>query len=63
MQNDRITLNAHDTRRVAVAASCDPRSVLAFLDPQRRPKMKSTTAARVGEALAKLGLPPASVAA
>lgn len=43
-------LNPHVERRVAVAAGCDPRTVRAYLHgkPQR-----STTAARVAEALAR----------
>lgn len=56
MQDVHITLSAHDARRVAVAAGCDPRSVLAYLDPERRVKMKSTTAARVKAALESLEL-------
>lgn len=56
MQDAHIKLTAHDTRRVAVHAGCDPRSVLAYLDPNKRARMKSTTAARVAEALRALGL-------
>lgn len=45
-------LTAHDERRVAVAAGCDPRTVRAYLrgDPTR-----STTAARIADALRELG--------
>jgi len=45
-------LSPHDLRRVGVAAGCDPRTVRAYLrgDPTR-----STTAARIGEALRALG--------
>lgn len=45
-------LTPHDERRVAVAAGCDPRRVRAYLrgDPTR-----STTAARIADALRSLG--------
>lgn len=46
-------LTPHDERRVAVAAGCDPRTVRAYLEA--RP-MRSTTSARIAEALANLGL-------
>jgi hypothetical protein len=56
MQNARITITAHDTRRVAVEAQCDTRSVAAYLDPNKRERMKGVTALRVRQALEKLGL-------
>ncbi len=46
------TLSPHDERRVAVAAGCDPRRVRAYL---RGEPTRSTTAARVAEALRSLG--------
>jgi hypothetical protein len=57
--NAALKLTPHDERRVAVAAACDPRSVRARLAgrPQR-----STTAARIDEALEALGLWPAPCA-
>lgn len=45
-------LTAHDTRRVAVVACCDPRSVVARLDGR---KQHSTVAARIDAALIQLG--------
>lgn len=45
-------LNAHDVRRVAVAASVDPRTVRAYL---RGDRTQSTTASRIAEALRSLG--------
>jgi hypothetical protein len=48
-------LSAHDTRRVAVEAGCDPRTVTAIL--AGRPS-HSTSKARVRDALVKLGLTP-----
>jgi hypothetical protein len=56
MQNARITITAHDTRRVAVEAQCDTRSVAAYLDPNKRERMKGVTALRVRQALEKLGI-------
>lgn len=49
----KTPLTPHQERAVAVAAGCDPRRVRAFLrgDPTR-----STTSARIAEALQKLGL-------
>ncbi len=47
-----LLLTPHDERRVAVAAGCDPRSVRAYL---RRARTRSTTAARIAEALRTLG--------
>lgn len=46
-------LTPHDERRVAVAAGCDPRTVRAYLEG--RP-MRSTTAARIRDALKDLDL-------
>jgi len=48
-----VTLKPHDARRVGVMAGTDPRTVLAYL--AGRP-MRSTTAARVREALRALGI-------
>jgi DNA-binding LacI/PurR family transcriptional regulator len=47
-----LQLTPHQEREVAVLAGCDPRTVRAYVDgkPQR-----STIAARVEQALAKLG--------
>lgn len=45
---DMRSLSAHDLRRVAVAAECDPRSVQAYLEG--RP-VRSTTEARIRRAL------------
>jgi hypothetical protein len=50
------SLTAHDRRRVAVHAGVDDRTVLAFLRGQ---PMRSTTRARVEEALRALGYLPA----
>ncbi len=55
-------LTAHDERRAAVAAGCDPRTIRAYLDPARRGRMRSTTAGRISEALRALGLDPATSA-
>lgn len=44
-------LTPHEERRVAVTAGCDPRTVRAYLEG--RP-MRSTTAARIAEALRTL---------
>lgn len=63
MHDARITITAHDTRRVAVEAQCDTRSVAAYLNPEKRDKMKGVTALRVRQALEKLGLPSESRAA
>lgn len=49
-------LTAHDERRAAVAAGCDPRTIRAYLDPARRRRMRSTTAGRVGEVLRAMGV-------
>lgn len=49
-------LSAHDERRAAVAAGCDPRTIRAYMNPERRAKMRSTTAGRIGETLRALGL-------
>lgn len=46
-------LNPHDERRVAVVAGCDPRRVRAYLRGERT---RSTTAARISEALRTLGI-------
>lgn len=46
-------LNPHDERRVAVVAGCDPRRVRAYL---RGDRTRSTTAARIAEALRMLGI-------
>jgi len=46
-------LNAHDVRRVAVAAGCDPRTVLRYL---RGKTIQSTSAARIAGALRELGI-------
>jgi DNA-binding LacI/PurR family transcriptional regulator len=56
------TLSPHDVRRVAVAAGCDPRTVLRRLAGARQP---CTTRARVDAALRELGLtsPAASATA
>lgn len=53
-------LTPHDERRAAVAAGCDPRTIRAFFDPVRRPRMRSTVAARIGDTLRALGLGPAT---
>ena len=54
-------LSPHDERHVAVVAAVDPRTVRTYL--QGRPT-RSTTAARIAEALRALGLPaPQSTAA
>lgn len=47
-------MSAHDVRRVAVEAGVDPRSVRRFLKDQGA-NVRSTTAARIGEALRALG--------
>lgn len=47
-----IHLSPHDERRVAVLASCDPRTVRAYL---RGDPIRSTTAPRIAEALRSLG--------
>lgn len=44
-------LSAHDERRVAVAAGCDPRTVRHFLGGRAT---HSTTAGRITEAMKKL---------
>lgn len=49
------TLSAHDTRRVAVEASTDPRTVVRFVRGQ---KTQSTTAARIRAAIERLALAP-----
>lgn len=49
-------MSPHDERRVAVVAGCDPRTVRAFL---RGAETRSTTAARIAEALRSLGFEPA----
>ena len=46
-------LSAHDTRRVAVEASTDPRTVVRFVRGQ---KTQSTTAARIRAAIERLAL-------
>ena len=46
-------LDAHAVRRVAVAALCDPKSVLKFLAGGR---LRPTVALRVRRALKRLGL-------
>jgi hypothetical protein len=51
----RATLSAHDTRRVAVEASTDPRTVVRFVRGQ---KTQSTTAARIRAAIERLALAP-----
>lgn len=45
-------LTPHQEREVAVIAGCDPRSVRAHLTGKSQ---RSTTAARIEDALAKLG--------
>jgi hypothetical protein len=52
-------LTPHDERRVAVAAGCDPRTVRAYLNG--RPT-RSTTAARIRDALKLLDLSERSAA-
>ena len=49
-------MSAHDERRAAVEASVDPRTIRAYLDPERRARMASTTRARIEEALRTLKL-------
>jgi hypothetical protein len=55
-------LSAHDERRAAVAAGCDPRTIRAWSDPSRRTRMRSTTRGRIGEVLRELGLDTARTA-
>jgi hypothetical protein len=55
MTTANITLSPHDERRVAVEAGCDPRSVRAYIEGRSQ---RSTTAARIEAALARLGLCP-----
>lgn len=51
----RIRLTAHQARKVAVAASVDPRTVRRVL---RGDPVRSSTGARVRTALARLGFIP-----
>lgn len=55
MKNDATVsqLTPHDLRRVAVLASVDPRSVQRFLEGGA---VRSTTAARIADALRELEL-------
>ena len=56
MHNGRMTeakLSAHDARRVAVEAACDPRTVRSFVAGRL---VKGTSRARIADALARLGL-------
>ena len=48
-------LNAHDTRRVAVAAGCDPRTVTSYLDGNT---VRGPVKARIKEALDALKIAP-----
>jgi len=48
-------MTPHDERRVSVIAGVDPRTVRAYLVPEKRAKMTSTTNARVAKALKACG--------
>jgi hypothetical protein len=51
-------LTPHEESRAAVTAGCDPRTIRAWFNPERRPNMCSTTRGRVAETLRVLGLLP-----
>ncbi|MFO0588818.1 MAG: hypothetical protein U0441_14810 [Polyangiaceae bacterium] len=57
---DITTLSAHDVRRLAVEAMCDPRTVISFM---KGAPMKGTTRARLVKAALALGFkaPPPPV--
>lgn len=46
-------LSPHEERRIAVSAGCDPRTVRSYL---RGAPTRSTTAARIADALRTLGI-------
>ena len=48
-------LDAHDLRRVAVEAGCDPRTVTSYLNGNT---VRGPVKARIADALRKLGLAP-----
>jgi hypothetical protein len=52
----RFHLSPHDRVRIAATAVCDPRCVLRW---QRGLPVRSTTKARIENAIAALGLPSA----
>src|SRR6266851_1750416 len=52
----RYALTPHETRRVAVEAGCDPRTVRRYLDGE---PVVSTCSDRIRRALDALGLPSA----
>lgn len=49
------SLNIYDERRVAVEARCDPRTVRAYMDPDKRERMVPAVAENVRRAMVVLG--------